>query len=693
MKARGTQKFKVGIVFLFSMLIIPTVLLISAITYYKTSRTALDMAKSHVEQMMGAAIEKTTDYLHMAQVLAVLSSHVLKNPKIEMALDSDLEDYLLSVVVTQPQIDLFNYGNENGDYIQAFNLGGQLGTRLVDRRGDRPVEYLRYFNDSLEFTHKETNLNVTFDPRIRPWYEGAKNTRSTFWTDLYIFFENKKPGLTAASPVIDGDGKFLGVVAADITLGGLSEFLKEIKISANSIVFIMDRNKQLVAFPEPDRMVALKDGVIRPLQPSELNSEWITAATRKYEDTKITRFAYNAGGREYLAFFTPFPKSFGKEWTIVALLPEDDFLKGARETNLLILVVSTVILVIAVFLGMLFAKNLSRPIELLTDEVEKIHHFELDGKIKISSRISEIQKMSDAVESMKSGLQAFKRYVPADLVRQLIESGEEVKPGGSEKEITLFFSDIESFTTISEKTSPKELMILLSDYLDIMNSIIAEEKGTVDKFIGDAVMAFWGAPIKNENHAVNACRAALRCQRSIAKLNEKLVAGDNPPLHTRIGIHTGFTIVGNMGSEERLNYTVIGDNVNLASRLEGVNKLYGTSVIISQDTFRYVRKFFMTRPLDIIAVKGKVNSVQIFELMGEKNSEFAGELEELSLDFARAFELYLKRKWEDAISILEVLAGKFPDDKPVAIYLDRCGRYSENAPDPDWSGVVRLDSK
>jgi adenylate cyclase len=275
----------------------------------------------------------------------------------------------------------------------------------------------------------------------------------------------------------------------------------------------------------------------------------------------------------------------------------------------------------------------------------------------------------------------------------MIEAGTEAEPGGNEREITLFFSDVEGFTSISEKIPARELMLGLSEYLDLMSRTIGEEKGTVDKYIGDGIMAFWGAPLPDENHAVGACRAALRCQRAVEALNRRWEAVGKIPFRTRIGIHTGFTIVGNVGSEERLNYTALGDNVNLASRLEGVNKRYGTRIIISQTTYRYARNRFILRPLDIIAVSGKLTGILVYELLGNAESENVDALAALAGGFTRAFDEYLARRWESALSILEELGERFPGDVPVAMHMERCRTYLQQEPAADWTGIVRLDTK
>lgn len=689
------RPFKVDIIFLFCAIIIPTVIAVTTFTYKKNSAAALEMTTRLVEKISSAVIEKTTNFMQPAQVLSEITSQLLKEPNTDIGPGSDLEGYLIGILRAQPQIDFVYFGNEQGDFIDAIwpNEKDPIITKFIYKESGIPMMTSRYFNEKNEIVKEKKTGDVLLDPRVRPWYKGAKAAMANFWTDPYIFASTRKPGITSASPVVTESGKFLGVVAADITLGELSNFIRGLKFSENGIVFIFDKKKQLIAFPDPDRMVKVKEGKIVPVQAVDLNEKWITASIRKFEDTGKEKFTFKADEKRYLAFFTPFPPSFGKDWTIVVLAPEDDFLGPIKKTHRDTLIISGFILLIAVGLGLIFARNLSRPIEKLTDEVQRIRGFELEEKVAVSSYINEIQMMSNAVESMKKGLQAFRRYVPAELVRQLIESGEEAKPGGKERELTLFFSDITEFTAISEQIPARELMINLSEYLDATSRIISKEKGTVDKYIGDAVMAFWGAPLPNKEHAVCACRAALECQKVIQQLNKKWKNEGKIAFPTRIGLHTGFTIVGNMGSQERLNYSVLGDTVNLASRLEGVSKYYGTEIIISQATHRYVRNDFILRPLDIIAVKGKVNSVMIYELMGDDQSGKKTELEELADGFKEMFDLYQKRQWKESLSLLEGLKSRFPEDRPVSIFLKRCNDYLERAPGPDWSGIIRLDSK
>ncbi len=354
---------------------------------------------------------------------------------------------------------------------------------------------------------------------------------------------------------------------------------------------------------------------------------------------------------------------------------------------------SGIFIIISVCIALLISRSISRPITKISDETNRIKEFDLSGDLNIKSSIFEIQLISKSLTAMKNGLLAFKKYVPADLVRQLIQTGQEAKLGGKKKELSIFFSDIAGFTSISEIMPAEDLMMHLSKYLNELSQIIQNQRGTIDKYMGDAIMAFWGAPVEDENHAINACQAALLCQAKLRELNTLWKKNGLPLFPTRIGINTGEIIVGNLGSSERLNYTIIGDNVNLASRLEGVNKLYGTQIIVNQTTYEKAKSEFIFRPVDIVAVKGKNESIKIFELISKKDSPEVAKYKNFSEEFTRAFGAYLNQEWKSALMIFQKLAVEYPTDRVVEIYIKRCKHFENNPPGPNWDGVVRLNIK
>lgn len=363
-----------------------------------------------------------------------------------------------------------------------------------------------------------------------------------------------------------------------------------------------------------------------------------------------------------------------------------------RHYLFFILVSSILITVPAVLIGILFSRSISKPLLKLAHDLEKVRRFDLDTSVQIRSHIIEVLNMKAAVDNTKCGLRSFKKYVPADVVADLIQLGKEAVLGVEKREMTVFFSDIADFTMISENLKAEDLAENLRIYFEGMTRAVLKNRGTIDKYIGDAIMAFWGAPYPLEDHAVMACKAALQCQKYLLEVNKEWTARGIPPLKTRIGLNTGEVIVGNIGYEERLNYTVIGDNVNLASRLEELNKYYGTSIIISENTHQYLSKSFETRRLDIVAVKGKTKGIAIYELVAEK-----GELSDArrgSLDLYNiGSDLYFNRQWARASALLEEAVRREPNDMPSQLLLRRCKEYALNPPPDDWTGVVVMREK
>jgi len=213
----------------------------------------------------------------------------------------------------------------------------------------------------------------------------------------------------------------------------------------------------------------------------------------------------------------------------------------------------------------------------------------------------------------------FSSYVNPELVDILIQNPEMLQLGGVEKDVTILFSDIRGFTTISEGMTPMDLINFLNIYLSRMTDILMETKGTLDKYIGDAVMGFWGAPIDLPDHALKACQASVKMIESLKEFNEEQTKRGYKAIDIGIGLNSGIVTVGNVGSEKRKNYTVIGDNVNLASRLEGVNKFYHTNIIISEFTYERVKDKVVAREVDLIRVKGKLKPVKIYELIDMKD--------------------------------------------------------------------------
>ncbi|MGM0547222.1 MAG: CHASE2 domain-containing protein [Bacteroidota bacterium] len=284
---------------------------------------------------------------------------------------------------------------------------------------------------------------------------------------------------------------------------------------------------------------------------------------------------------------------------------------------------------------------------------------------------------------------AFGQYVQPEFVEQLIAQPDLLQLGGQKKRLTVMFSDIAGFTTISEQKKPEDLVSFLNEYLGAMTDIIFTHSGTVDKYIGDAVMAFWGAPIGQDNHAELACRSTLKMMKKVEKL-----APQETNIYSRFGVATGDMIVGNIGSYNRFNYTVLGDTVNLAARLEAANKQFGSQTMISEETYQQVKDEFYCRQLDFLVVKGKTKPVRVFELMGDKQAEEnADELQQILTVYQKGLDHYLDKQWDKAINQFQNTLVLKPNDGPSQTYIERCKKFKKDPPQKDWDGVFHLQTK
>ncbi len=286
---------------------------------------------------------------------------------------------------------------------------------------------------------------------------------------------------------------------------------------------------------------------------------------------------------------------------------------------------------------------------------------------------------------------AFSRYLNPELARLVSENPEMLRLGGTRQCLTVLFSDIRGFTSISEKLEPEMLVEILNVYLGEMTGIIFEHDGTLDKYIGDAIMAVWGAPVAFDDHAARACSAALEMVRRLAERRDEWAARGWPPIAAGIGLHTGDMVAGNMGSTHHLSYTVMGDNVNLGSRLEGLTKMYGVSLLVSEATLEAAGDGFVARELDLVAVKGKALPVRIFELLG-RGADTAP-LVELKTRFEAALALFRARRWEDASAAFSSILELRPEDGPSLLYVERCDAFAASPPPADWDGVTVMETK
>ena len=303
--------------------------------------------------------------------------------------------------------------------------------------------------------------------------------------------------------------------------------------------------------------------------------------------------------------------------------------------------------------------------------------------------------MSEAMDCIKTSISTFSKYAPKDLVRKLLKKGTKPELGGKTEEVTLFFSHIDNFVTISERLPAEYLILHLSEYFDKVTKIITQYNGTIDKYIGDVIMAIWGAPAPDDMQSMHACEVALKCQEILRQLSKKWKLLGKPLLSTQIGIHTGSAVVGNIGSRDRMNFTAIGDTVNIASRLGGANKFYGTNILVSETVEIRARGKILFRVIDRIAVKGRNSGITIFEplcLIKNADDEYY-KLMELCSKSKEAFELFQSQNFQDAIKVYNEIKSIFPAKvHSISPLIERCEEFIATPP-KNWDGVNHLMKK
>ena len=714
---------------IFSILILMTIFGMSFFYYYRSTKIILDLSDSVVREVTGKIIERTNHYVRTPALQTRAISHLVGGSNI-IEMHETIWKYTWEQLLNFSQVQSIFVADEKGNYVQV-RREPRYATRTINRLGKVPLE--RWYYRDEQYNLLDTREKVpTFDPRTRPWYKNTRAEPKIYWTDVYVFTTAQTPGISATYPVVNEKGEMIAVACVNSPLHSLSDFIAEQDVSKNGLIFIANANNDLLAYANKENTLRKdqKTGKWRLSKVSELQREWIRDAFSAYRRNQKKQGAKSAQhwfsrffaglydgnlltieelflypernfsvsetqGARYITYAVPFPAPFASKWEIFIVLPEKDLTAPLIQLGRTATVTAILFMCLSLIIIYFVINALSNPIIKLAGETEKISRFDLDEVETVSSSIKEVDIMNKALLSATNGLQSFKKYVPSSLVRQLVEHGQEVKLGGEELELTIFFSDIQGFTSITDRMAPNELMEHLSEYLKRLSNIIMKNGGTIDKYIGDAIMAFWGAPIKNENAPFLACKSALECRNMLVALNNQWVAEGKYPLVTRFGVHTGKTIVGNLGSDDRMNYTIIGNSVNLASRLEGINKLYGTGIIISEDTYRKVSGQFYCRLLDYVSVKGQSKGYRIYELVDDVDADIEPKVKNSHKRYEYGLQAYLQQDWNTAVSVFNELHDKDSDNKAVMALLKRCVYYMRN-PDKikdDWDGLHNIGRK
>ncbi len=589
-------KLHLTISLIFIVLTLPVMIIFLTVSYRANLHLSAEYSEKFIQKSLTDTVNASTR-IFTPMVTTVRTAATLMRDQPDYFRQEYSADYLNEIVSLNEAVYAAYVSFSDGSFRQVrrdvkgyrvFDTASPPGTQFVSRfidtrKAGQPLDtYTFYSNWGTRIG--EVSGPANYDPRVREFYKESARLGTANISDPYLFASSNELGLTVSAPVIKKD-QTLGVVAADFTLKTLSQYLSDNRVSPHSITIIADEAGGIVAHPDFSQALIRKDGKLIQSRLDKLADPRVSGALAERLRTHQDRFLFHAGedNAEYMGIFFPFPRDFRKGWELLIIAPTDDFIGAIRRTNRALLIFGLAALFLQMYMIYRLSRSLSKPIEKLADEVTHIREFRFDKIHTVDSNVYEIKSLAEAIGLLGRSLESFTSYVPKGLVQQLVKSGHSTELGVQSRYLTMFFTDIENFSTLSEIEPSQQLLVRISEYFSTVTHAIEREQGTVDKFIGDAVMAFWGAPVTVDDHAYLACVAAIRAQRGMAAKNQSWAEQKLPPLKVRIGIHSDAALVGNVGSRERVSYTVMGDGVNVAARLEGINKEMGTWICVSHN--------------------------------------------------------------------------------------------------------------
>lgn len=536
------------------------------------------------------------------------------------------------------------------------------------------------------------------DPTERPTFVSAAakgQAGRPVWSDLSWSEPDSGPSrrvvMTVQQAVFDTQGRFAGVVRVGLLTDAIDRItdvhVDETGASDPHRVFLCDsRGRLLTRLGPQDRLELSGDDLrfVPVAAPPEVAAALALPVLERVavggEDAAAD---LDVGGRRYLATFRGLAET--QDWIVGIVVPEDHYTGRLRAVRNRFLALYLVVAVLVLGSGAVASRAVRGGLRRVDDATSRMRSFDFT-RGQTSAPFRDVEVVLDSLERAKTAMRALGKYAPLDLVKELARGNVEPMLGGRPADVTVMFSDIQGFTSLAERAAPNELAELLGAYLEAMTTAIRSTGGTIDKFIGDAVMALWNAPSAVEHHPRQACRAIIACMSATRTLYASPRWNGKPALVTRFGVHTDRVLVGHFGAPERMSYTVIGDGVNLASRLEALGKQYGVVAMVSQAVVNEAGDEFEFRRLDKVAVKGKSAAVVVYELLGAAE----GAPNAVTSPYEQALDDYFARRFDAAAQRLATFAES---DAPSRLLLGRCHRLIDDPPGESWDGVYTATSK
>lgn len=603
---------------------------------YQRGQAAAEMAAHEKMQLL---TERTGDRFRIVfgdavplVAMAALSEAFADPPPADLAAKTRL---LVKGLASSSHLDGLYTGYGDGSFIHAVSLDNDktwrqllsapkdaaFALRIISRTSAEAsaASVWRFLGSNGEMLAELAPTDAAYDPRRRPWYRQALATPGTVSVGPYVTATTRALALTLAERHHSGKD---AVAGADILLTTVGRFLDDEKVSPRGRAFVLDSAGDLVIHSDPalmEKLLLLQARKRRTGTDDPNIHDATVVAARAALPATDGPFAFTAAGETYLGQMAAIrfsPLLAGNR--LVVMAPLSDFTAANDQLLRRGLVVSGLLLASGIIIAILIARLITRSLSALTDEAVHLSDFEFDQPASGRTYIREINSLADALGAARDAIRSFALYVPRELVRKIVTSRGDAQSGAARQEVTVLFTDIRDFTTISERHSPEAVVAMLSTYFELMNKGVERHNGAIIQFLGDSVFAMWNAPVNDPDHADNACRAALDLAAALRGFNTRQRAEGKPEFVTRFGLHSGPAVVGSVGAERRLVYTAMGDTVNVASRLEGINKEFGTTILASRAVKDRCEKRFVFRPLGFHQAKGRTEKVELSELVAAK---------------------------------------------------------------------------
>ncbi len=666
--------------------------------WYRNGQTAVAEVEKHLRNELTARVHQHIQaFMAKPPLVNQINADAYRMGRLGLEDVEQLDEYFWHQIKAFEGVSYIDVGTEKGDFVGVERMvDGTLSLELKNANTEGALHTFKLDDQRRRVSKK---VRPEYDPRSRPWYVAAIQAGEPTWSEIYPFFSvPARLGITAVRPIRHPDGTVKGVLACDLVLSHIDQFLRGLEVGKTGRVFIMERDGALVASSTEHRSAQRVGNQLERVQILDFGDEMSRAAAsflkRRFGDFSAIQDPFRAtfrfGGDRILLGAQPIRVEGGLDWLAVVLLPESDFMGPVNASTRTTGFFFAILLLVAGGTIWLTAQRISKPIRLISQEMDEIAAFRIKGDTPQTSILHEISVMQSSMNSMKRGLRSFGKYVPVDVVSRLFKTRREATLGFERANVTVFFSDIAGFTPISETLDAEELTTLLNEYLNEMSDVVLKHEGYLNKYVGDAIMAVFGAPLEQADHAVRACHVALESQARLVHFREKLLAEKRPPIRARIGINSGAMLVGNMGSDKLFDYTVIGDNVNVGARLEDANKAFSTEIMIGEQTYTLVADHFECRRLGLVTVKGRVQPVGAFELLALKG-ELPPLLEKLLPHYETGLAAYTEQDFAAAIKAFEQALAIQPNDGPSQAYLKRSRKLLASDATTVWDGSFALE--